>query len=181
MRRRCRSAALYGLLSMSVSGCGTGSGTPVEVGARFELAGIPPVDVRVIVQSEHRRSSDRYLRAAVMSLQTLAPVLGAYPRPSLTLIDPQWGRHPDSGGAAIVLQRTPWWTSPSAMAPELATSRAVARRYLLDVFDVSALPAWFVDGLVEYMARRAVAPIFQGVNLERGYAMLEQRYFGGFV
>jgi hypothetical protein len=81
----------------------------------------------------------------------------------------------------IVLERTPWWSSRTSMTPELASARAVVRRHWLDVIDVSALPAWFVDGLVEYTARRVVAPIFQGTNVGGGYAMLEQRYFGGFV
>jgi hypothetical protein len=38
-----------------------------------------------------------------------------------------------------------------------------------------------VAGLVEYTARRAVTPLFQGAYLPPGYAMLEQRYFGAFV
>jgi hypothetical protein len=38
-----------------------------------------------------------------------------------------------------------------------------------------------VDGLVEYTARRVVTTLFEGDNLPPGYAMLEQRYFGGFV
>ena len=67
------------------------------------------------------------------------------------------------------------------MAPELATARGIARRQWTEAVKVGALPPWFVDGLVEYSARRVVTPMFQGDNLQPGYAMLEQRYFGGLV
>src|SRR5207244_7358736 len=70
---------------------------------------------------------------------------------------------------------------PTAMRPELATARALGRRYWLDLVDARALPASFVNGLVEYTARRAVAATFQGENNPPGYAMLEARGFGGFV
>ena len=52
---------------------------------------------------------------------------------------------------------------------------------LVEAVNTAALPPWFVDGLVEYSARRIVTPMFQGDNLQPGYAMFEQRYFGGFV
>ena len=67
------------------------------------------------------------------------------------------------------------------MAPELATARGIARRRWSEAVNTAALPPWFVDGLVEYSARRVVTPMFQGDNLQPGYAMFEQRYFGGFV
>ena len=142
---------------------------------------MPAVDVRVVVQPEHRASGGRFLHAAVMSLQTLTPVLGAFPHASLTIVDPEWGMAPVPAGTLVVLERTPWWSSAASMTPELASARAVVRRYWLDVIDVSTLPPWFVDGLVEYTARSIVAPIFQGSNLGAGYAMLEPRYFGGLV
>jgi hypothetical protein len=138
------------------------------------------VDIRIILHSEHSANGERFLRAAMESLGVMAPIVGAFPRASLTLVDPEW-RRIDLTAATVVMEPTPWWSSPTAMAPELAAARAIVRRSWCDAVDVSALPPWFVDGLAEYMARRAVVPIFQGTNLEPGYAMLEQRYFGGFV
>src|SRR4030095_15483853 len=81
----------------------------------------------------------------------------------------------------IVIPRAPWWSVPPSMAPELSTARAIARRYLSETGDAQALQDWFVDGVVEYLARRVVVPVFESAYLPPGYAMVESRYFGGFV
>jgi hypothetical protein len=141
----------------------------------------PAVEVRVLVQREHRRDAARYLRGAIAALGVMTSWVGPLPRPSLTLIDPPWQAPVESGTPAVVLPRTPWWSSTTSMAPELAAARGVAARGWSDAVDTRDLPAWFVAGLVEYTARRAVTPVFQGESLPPGYAMYEQRYFGGFV
>ena len=160
---------------------GCKGGSPVEQRGRFEADGLSPVDVRALVQPEHRRDAPRYLRAAIASLETLAPSLGPYPRASLTIVEPAWHAAPSAGVSDVVLRRTPWWSSQASMTPELATARAIARGYWSDVVDTRALPDWFVDGVVEYLARRVVAPLFQFENLPPGFAMVESRYFGGFL
>jgi hypothetical protein len=176
---------LYPCLVIAVSAAtfltGCGSGSPVDERARFEADGSSPVDVRALVQPEHGRSAARYLRAAIASVRTLTPLLGPYPHASLTIVDPAWNAAPSTGGSEIVLPRTPWWSSPASMTPELATARAIARRYWSEVIDTRAMPDWFVDGAVEYLARRVVAPLFESENLPPGFAMVEPRYFGGFV
>lgn len=163
-----------------MSGCAGGS-APVELSGRFEAAGVAPVEIHAIVQAEHQQSAPRYLRAAIESLQTLTEWLGPYPHSSLTIVDPPWHSTVVAERTALILARTPWWSSPTAMTPELATARGIARRHWTGTIKGGGLPPWFVEGLVEYSARRVVAPIFQGENLRPGYAMLEQRYFGGFV
>jgi hypothetical protein len=104
-----------------------------------------------------------------------------FPRQEVVVLDPPRHGAPPADASVIVLEATPWWSSPVAMAPELAAARGVARRGWAEMIDARALPAWFTEGLVEYTARRAVTPLFQGVNLSPGYAMLELRFFAGFV
>jgi hypothetical protein len=67
------------------------------------------------------------------------------------------------------------------MAPELAVARAVGRLRWHEAIPDADLPLWFTRGLVEYSARRAVLPLFEGHNLSPGYAFLEERFFDGFV
>jgi hypothetical protein len=165
-------------LAAAVSACAV---SPVEVRGRFEVKGAPGVDVRVMVQREHRHDAERYMRGAVSTLGTVRPWLGPYPDASVTIVDPPWHMPPVKDDSVITLPRTPWWTLPTAMAPELAAARGVARRSWTTSLDVGALPPWFTAGLIEYTARRAVTPLFQGENLPPGYAMLERRYFGAFV
>jgi len=162
----------------SASGCGR---VPVEVAGRFEPAHRPAVDIRIVLQAEHRGHASRYLAAAVTSLTTLTGWIGPYPHASLILADPPWQVPAAIESPAIVMDRAPWWASPTSMAPELATARAIARRVWSESIDTGGLPPWFTEGLVEYSARRSVAPLFQGENLGDGFAMIELRYFGGFV
>jgi hypothetical protein len=176
-----RKAAVHALLLLfSASGCAGGNAS-LDVRRRFERPGADPVEVRGLIQPEHAGSRERYLHAAVMSLSVLTPILGTFPQGTIVLIDPPWGHGTFAADNAVVLERTPWWSSPASMVPELAAARAITRRHLHAALDTTALPVWFVDGLVEYWARRIVAPIFQGPYLGTGYAMLEPRYFGGFV
>ena len=153
----------------------------VELHARFDAPPLPSVDVRLLLQPEHRRDADRYLRAATATLKTSGEWLGAFPGGSLTLIDPAWRSGSAAAEGVVVLERTPWWSGTTSMAPELATARAISRRFWHERIDTSALPPWFVEGLAVYVARRAITPLFERENMSPGYAFLEERYFGGFI
>jgi hypothetical protein len=107
--------------------------------------------------------------------------LGLPPQSSLTIVDPPWRRAAASAGDEIVLERTPWRSAPTSMTPELAVARGVSRRVWTAATAGADLPPWFVGGLVELSARRAVVPLFESENLPPGYAFLEARFFGGFV
>ena len=158
-----------------------GGAAPIELHERVGADDRPPVDVRVRVQSEHRRDADRYLRAAVATLSTCERWLGPFPHPSLTVIDPGRQAIPSSPGDAVVLERTPWWSTPHALMAEVVTARGVSRRYWSDRFHAGAQSSPLVDALAEYTARRAVVPLFGQLNNPPGYAFLETRYFGGLV
>ena len=168
------------VLVTAVGACGAGV-APVEVRGQLDADEAPAVEVRVIVQREHRRDAARYLRGTVAALRTMTAWVSPSPRPSLTVVDPPWHGPAGTDAAVVVLPRTPWWSSRTSMAPELAAARGVAARGWSEAVDPSALPAWFTAGLVEYSARRAVAPLFHGENLPPGFAMYEGRYFGGFL
>ena len=152
-----------------------------ELHTRVEAASLPSVDVRLLLQPSHQRDGDRYLRAAEATLKMVGEWLGAFPAASLTLIDPGWRDDAVVLDDAVRLDRTPWRSAATRMAPELATARAISRRFWSHRIDTTALPSWFVEGLAEYVARRAVAPLFEFDNQPPGYAFLEERYFGGFV
>jgi len=178
-----RPQIVFAVLALAAAACtGAPAPAPVDLLQRFEGAGLPFVDVHLTIQPEHRRTEQRYVGAAMATLKDVGEWLGPFPAQSLTIVDPPWAGSSNRIAAdAVVLERTPWWSTPTSMTAELATARAVGRRFWVALVDTRALPSWFVDGLVEYTARRVVTPLFQGVNLWPGYAMLEQRYFGGFV
>jgi hypothetical protein len=150
------------------------------VRARVEFAEQPPIDLRIALQPEHARDADRYLGAAVSALQTCTAIVGRLNLQEIALRDPRWNEgDADTYGTAV--DRVHWWTTEVSMAPELAAARGVSRRCWRAAIDASSLPSWFVEGLAEFTARRAVVPIFERGSNPPGYAFLEQRSFAGFV
>lgn len=162
------------------TGCG-GAREVVRVDTTFEMPdGLPPIVVRVALQPEHTPYTARYTDAVAFSLRHLTTRAWFSPRPDLTLVDP-----PMHGTVAapqgIVLARVPLWTLPPAMVPELAVARAMTRDAIGRAVDTSGLPPWFVEALVEHIARRITQALFQRDNNSPGFAMLEPRPFGGFI
>jgi hypothetical protein len=171
-------AVLACTVAAATCACGRTSGEAI---GRFEPAGAPACEIRVVLQQEHRRDGERYVRSAIASLETLTQWTGPYRHTTLTLVDAPWHGSAVVDRSSILLGRVPWWTSSVSMAPELATARAVAGRVWREAVSTEGLPPWFVAGLAEYSARRAVMPIFQGENQPPGFDWLEVRYFSGFV
>jgi hypothetical protein len=166
---------------LAAGGCTRPVQPPIELHQTFEAASIPAVEVRLLLQPEHERDAARYLGAAMTTLKIGGEWLAPLTRRSLTLVDPAWHGAAGVDGDAVVLDRAPWWSVATAMAPELATARPVSRRILMEAIDTRRLPSWFVAGVAEFAARRAVTPMFAADNLSPGYAFLEERYFHGFV
>lgn len=150
------------LLALAVSACGT---APTDVRREFTATGLPSVAVTVTVPPGHGAESERYVEAAFTTLRVLGEWLAPFPDTMLTVAD----------------GRTPWWSTPAAMAPELDVARGVSRRFWERVVDTRRLPPWFVGGLAEYCARRAVSRIVDKRYLSPYRSRLEGRYFGGFV
>src|SRR5205814_810299 len=131
-----------GAAALVAAGCAATAPT-VERHQRVVSAG-HAIDVRIVLQAEHARDADRFARAATSALNACAAWSAAYAQPALTLIDPAWRSTTSGGSDVVVLDRTPWWTARTSMAPELASARAVGRRCLADALLPRALPSWFV-------------------------------------
>lgn len=149
-------------LAIGVSACGA---PPATVRGAFDAPGLPRVDVTIAIPPEHRGDAVRYQHAAFTTLKILGTWMTPFPDATLS-VEPE---------------PTPWWTAPASMAPEFAVARVVSRRYWERVVDTRALPPWFVGGLAEYSARRAVSKIVDERYQAVYRARAEGRYFGGFV
>ena len=153
--------SVAGVLAMSVA-C---SSMPTVVRRTFVATALPQVDVELAVPAGHSSEIDRDVYAAFTTLRILGTWLAPFADSTI----------------AIAVDRTPWWTAPAAMVPEYAVSRAVSRRYWARALDTRNLPDWFVAGLSEYCARRAVSKIVDERYLAVYRSRVEGRYFGGFV
>src|SRR3970282_1428469 len=57
---------------------------------RFDEPGLPPVDVRLLVQPEHARLADRYLEATKLALSAYGHGPAPYRYPQRTVVNPAW-------------------------------------------------------------------------------------------
>jgi hypothetical protein len=58
---------------------------------RFEVAGLPPVDMRLLLQPEHLAQKDRHFRATAAALENYGKWYGPYPYGHVTIVDPAYG------------------------------------------------------------------------------------------
>jgi hypothetical protein len=70
----------------------------VERRQRFEEPGLPPVEMRLLLQPEHDSQADRHFAAARAALKYYGTWFGPYPYPQLTIVDPVTTFNPDAQG-----------------------------------------------------------------------------------
>ncbi len=58
---------------------------------RFEVPGLPPVDMRLLLQPEHLDQKDRHFHATAAALENYGKWFGAYPYGHVTVVDPAYG------------------------------------------------------------------------------------------
>ncbi len=63
----------------------------VEFQQRFEEPGLPPVDIRLLMQPEHLGQTERHFVATKAALRLYGKWFGAYPYGHVTVIDPAYG------------------------------------------------------------------------------------------
>ena len=151
---------MIGSLALALGACGA---MPTDVRGTF--AGQRRVDVTITVPAGHETESERYVYAALTTLKILDGWLPPYAEATL----------------AVTPKDARWWSADAAMAPEYAVAREVSRRYWEHTIDTRNMPPWFVSGLVEFCARRAVSKIVDERYLAVYRSRAEARYFGGFV
>ncbi len=69
----------------------TASPDYLEQTERFEEEGLPPVDIRLLYQSEHSSQVERHFDATKAALKYYGTWFGAYPYGHVTVIDPAYG------------------------------------------------------------------------------------------
>ena len=72
----------------------------LEMRQRFEEPGLPAVDMRLLLQPEHRDQADRHFAAVRATLKHYGQWFGPYPYGHLTVVDPVTVFNPDAQGAS---------------------------------------------------------------------------------
>jgi len=150
----------------------------VERKARFEHAGLPPVEMRLLLQPEHVGQADRHFDAARTTLRFYGEWYGAYPYGYITIVDPAW--QSGAGGMeypTLFTAGTRWLVPTSVMDPEGVTVHEAGHQFWYGIVGNNEFEdAWMDEGFNTFSTGRAIEanPAYR-LNFE------SHRYFGGFI
>jgi Peptidase family M1 domain len=127
------------------------------LGVGEEQLDLPPVDLRLLIEPDHRRLAARYLAAARAAIAHLGLHLGPYPYPTLTLVDPSFGAD-EAGGMeypTLVLLGAPALAAlpgfRRVLLPEIVTVHEFAHQYFYGmVANDQAEESWLDEGLATF-------------------------------
>ncbi len=156
----------------------------IERRGRFRASGLPPVDLRLLMQPGHENQAGRYLDAAKVALQYYGSWLGPYPWPQLTIVDPISAVEPDAenglaAGVAyptLITAGTRWPARPTSVGPVEAIVRGIGRQFWGGVVATDdGDHGWLDDGLDAFTAATILTDTYAG------RFSATNAYFGGLV
>jgi hypothetical protein len=148
----------------------------VERTQRFEHPALPPVQMRLLLQPEHEHLAERHFAAAAATLRYYGEWFGAYPYPSLTIVDPPYQSTSEGMEYPTLFTAGARWLSPAqSNDPEYVVIHETGHQWWQGmVANNEVLHAWLDEGINEYADSRV-----QSIAFQPNY--LVQRFFGGFI
>ena len=129
---------------------------------RFTHPGLPPVDLRLLLQPEHAGQADRHFQAARAALRYFGEWFGAYPYPNLTIVDPAW--QSGAGGMeypTLITAGTSWLAPRGVAEPEDVVVHETGHQFWYGVVATNETEhAWMDEGLTTYSTARALEQFF---------------------
>ncbi|MBK9376207.1 MAG: M1 family metallopeptidase [Holophagales bacterium] len=124
--------------------------------------GLPTVDVLLFLQPDHRRSRERYLRAAREGLALFGTWLTPYPYPALTIVDPPAGSGAEAMEYPTLFTGATAWLSPaSGGEPGAVTLHELAHQWFHGMLASDETSEAHLDeGLATWISARAATRIF---------------------
>lgn len=148
----------------------------IEHRQQFTLPGRQTVNLRLLIQPEHDYLAQRHFDGAVAALKYYGEWYGAYPYPSLTIVDPPF--QSESGGMeypTIFTAGTRWLSPRYSNDPEYVVLHEAGHQFWYGLVANNEVEfAWLDEGLNEYSDSHV-----QDVALQPNY--LVQRFFGDFI
>jgi hypothetical protein len=140
---------------------------------RFSSATDPAIDLQFFLKPAAADRGDRVVETTRASLRLFGEWFGAFPRPSLAVIDGPWWRPSVAVRPGVAVTSTRWISIERDGAEDRTLVAAIARQYWLGVH--AGEQAWFEEALSRFSAARAIDIVLQGRQ------HWSRRYFGGFV
>ena len=148
----------------------------VERTERFEHAGLPSVEMRLLIQPEHAEQADRHFAATAAALRYYGEWYGPYPYGHITIVDPPY--QSESGGMeypTLFTAGTRWLAPRQSNEPEYVTVHEAGHQFWYGIVANNETDnAWMDEGFNEFSDSRV-----QSVAFQPNY--LVERFFGGFI
>jgi len=148
----------------------------IERRERFEHPGLPPVDMRLLLQPEHAGQADRHFAATRAALRFYGEWYGPYPYGHVTIVDPAW--QSGAGGMeypTLFTAGTRWWAPRTVTQPEGVTVHEAGHQFWYGLVGNNEFDhAWLDEGLNTFSTARTLEAA--GFANHRA-----ERFFGGFV
>lgn len=119
--------------------------------------GLPKVDVLLFLQPDHRRTRERYLRAAREGLALYGTWLSPYPWPTLTIVDPPVGSGAEAMEYPTLFTGSTTWLSPASEGePGGLVLHELAHQWFQGAVATDEVSEAHLDeGLVSFLSARA--------------------------
>jgi hypothetical protein len=149
----------------------------LEYRQQFRHAGLPPVEMRLLLQPEHRGQQDRHFAATAAALRYYGEWYGPYPYGHLTIVDPAY--QSGAGGMEYPTLFTAgtrlFAPRQSSDAPEAVTVHETGHQFWYGIVGNNEFEhAWLDEGINQFSEARVLAEAFTP-----DYPVT--RFFGGFV
>jgi hypothetical protein len=148
----------------------------IEKRQQFDQPGRPPVQMRLLIQPEHEYLTDRHFAGAAAALKYYGEWYGAYPYPTLTIVDPVY--QSESGGMeypTLFTAGTRWLSPRYSNDPEYVVLHEAGHQFWYGMVANNEVEfGWLDEGLNQFTDSRV-----QSIAFQPDY--LVQRFFGGFI
>jgi len=148
----------------------------IEARERFEHPGLPPVEMRLMLQPEHASQAARHFESARATLRHYGEWFGSYPYGHVTLIDPVWQSDTDGMEYPTLFTVGTQWLMPKADTyVEDTVVHEMGHQWWYGIVATNEVEdAWMDEGINQYANARVMAEEFSEGREVR-------RFFGGFV
>jgi hypothetical protein len=149
----------------------TASPDYVVLEQRFEEPGLPPVDMRLLMQPEHLGQAERHFAATRAALKHYGNWFGPYPYGHVTVVDPAYGS--GAGGMeypTLFTCGTSLFNPPGADSPEGVTIHEAGHQFWYGLVGNNEFEhAWLDEGLNTFSTGRTLDAAYGGRVLVRRF------------
>jgi aminopeptidase N len=148
----------------------------VEHRETFRHQGLPPVEMRLLLQREHRGQEDRHFAATRAALRYYGEWYGPYPYGHVTIVDPAF--QSEAGGMeypTLFTAGTRLFAPRGSNSPEAVTVHEAGHQFWFGIVGNNEFEhAWMDEGINQFSEARVLGAAFQP-----DYHV--ERFFGGFI